>query len=79
VYDGYIMSNKAGVPAPIQMQLRVLKAIQGGAHTWGEIKAAPKISDDDLGLVLGELLTHKRVRTEMRGNVRVYRFATTRA
>ena len=77
MYDGRIMSNKAGRPAPTKPRVRVLKAIEGGARTWDEIKAATKISDDHLGLVLGELLTQKRVRTEVRGNVRVYRLVTT--
>ena len=77
MYDGRIMPNKGDIPTPTKAQLRVLKAIQDGARTWDEIKAATKIGDDQLGLVLGELLTHKRVRTEMRGNVRVYSLVTT--
>jgi len=57
---------------------RVLEALKDGAHTWDEINKATVLGDSHLGMVLGELLYRRRVRTEHQGDDRVYHLAHDR-
>ena len=53
-------------------QKKVLDVLEGGVRTWEELRALIKISDDHLGLRLGELLNMRKIWTGQRNNVRVY-------
>ena len=66
------MLNKSHIPPPLVAQLLVVGVLQDRAHTWDEIQAATEFSNDYLGLVLGELLGQRRVRTGHKNEVRFY-------
>lgn len=66
------MLNKVHIPPSDAAQLRVLAALQDGERTWHEIQAATEFNNDYLGILLGELLGRRMVKTGHRGNVRVY-------
>ncbi len=66
------MLNKANIPPSDAAQLRVLDALQGGERTWHEIQAATDFNNDYLGMLLGELLGRRMVKTGHRDGVRVY-------
>jgi hypothetical protein len=66
------MLNKTHTPPSDAAQLRVLEALQGGERTWLEIQAVTDFNNDYLGIVLGELLGRRMVKTGHRGEVRVY-------
>lgn len=53
-------------------QQKVLDALGGGVRTWEQLRALTKISDDQLGFVLGELLDLRKIWTEERSGVRFY-------
>jgi hypothetical protein len=50
----------------------VLDALAGGERTWQEIQALTDFNNDYLGILLGELLGRRMVKTGHRGGVRVY-------
>jgi hypothetical protein len=66
------MLNKAHVPPSDAAQLRVLDALRDGERTWQEIQAVTEFNNDYLGILLGELLGRRMVKTGHRGEVRVY-------
>jgi hypothetical protein len=66
------MLNKAHIPPSDAAQLRVLNVLEGGEHTWQEIQALTDFNDDYLGILLGELMGRRMVKTGYRGDVRVY-------
>jgi hypothetical protein len=66
------MLNKTHTPPSDAAQLRVLEALQRGERTWLEIQAVTDFNNDYLGIVLGELLGRRMVKTGHRGDVRVY-------
>jgi len=66
------MLNKSHIPPPDGAQLQVLKVLQDKPHTWDEIRAATEFSNDYLGLVIGELLGQRKVRTGHQNEVRIY-------
>ncbi len=53
--------------------------LANGIGTWEQIQHATNLSDNHLGLVLGELLSERLIWTEGRGGVRVYGLALRRA
>lgn len=66
------MLNKAHIPPSDAAQLRVLNALRDGARTWQEIQTLTDFNNDYLGILLGELLGRRMVKTGHRGDVRVY-------
>jgi len=66
------MLNKEHTPPSDAAQLRVLDALQDGERTWHEIQALTDFNNDYLGILLGELLGRRLVKTGHRGDVRVY-------
>ena len=66
------MLNKTHTPPSDAAQLRVLEALRAGERTWLEIQAVTEFNNDYLGIVLGELLGRRMVKTGHRGEVRVY-------
>ncbi len=66
------MLNKTHTLPSDAAQLRVLEALQDGERTWLEIQAVTDFNNDYLGIVLGELLGRRMVKTGHRGEVRVY-------
>jgi hypothetical protein len=64
--------NKTHIPPSDAAQLRVLEALQAGERTWQEIQALTDFNNDYLGILLGELLGRRMVKTGHRGEVRVY-------
>lgn len=66
------MLNKLHVPSSEVAQLRVLDALRGGERTWQELQAVTDFNNDYLGILLGELLGRRMVRTGHRDEVRVY-------
>lgn len=66
------MLNKPHTPPPDAAQLQVLNALQDGERTWLEIQLLTDFNNDYLGMLLGELLGRRMVKTGHRGNVRVY-------
>jgi hypothetical protein len=65
------MLNKTHIP-PHAAQLRVLEILRDNLSTWDELQAATEFNNDYLGLVLGELISQRKVRTGHRDDVRVY-------
>ena len=51
---------------------KVLAHLEGGARTWDELRALTKVSDDNLGFAIGELLDLRKIWTGRRGDERVY-------
>lgn len=66
------MLNKANALPTDAAQLRLLDVLRGGARTWLEIQALTEFNNDYLGILLGELLGRRMVKTGHRGEVRVY-------
>ncbi len=66
------MLNKTDTPPTNAAQLRVLDALQHGERTWQEIQSLTDFNNDYLGILLGELLGRRMVKTGHRGDVRVY-------
>ena len=66
------MLNKVHVPPADAAQLRVLDVLRDGERTWQEIQALTDFNNDYLGILLGELLGRRMVKTGHRGEVRVY-------
>jgi hypothetical protein len=53
-------------------QQKVLDQLQGGARTWGQIRAPTKINDDNLGLTILELMNQRKIWTAHQNGVRFY-------
>ena len=51
---------------------KVLAHLEGGARTWDELRALTKVSDDNLGFAIGELLDLRKIWTGQMGDDRVY-------
>lgn len=66
------MLNRGHIPSSDAAQLRVLDALRAGERTWDEIRTLTDFNNDYLGILLGELLGKRMVRTGHRGDVRVY-------
>lgn len=67
------MTTKPGhVSAAMLRQQRLVEALQNGARTWDELRAALKINDDNLGFTLSELLDQRKIWTAEREGVRIY-------
>ncbi len=66
------MLNKEHTPPSDAAQLQVSDALQGGECMWHEIQAVNDFNNDYLGILLGELLGPRLVKTGHRGEVRVY-------
>lgn len=66
------MLNKPHIQPSDAAQLRVLDALQHGERTWLEIQAMTDFNNDYLGILLGELLGRRMVKTGHRGDARVY-------
>jgi hypothetical protein len=66
------MLNKTYIPPPLAAQLRLLEILRDNFRTWDELQAVTKFKNDYLGLVLGELISQRKVRTGHRDDVRVY-------
>lgn len=60
----------------IDRRLKVLKQLEGGVRTWDELRASTKVSDENLGFAIGELLDMRRIWTGQRGDERVYGIET---
>ena len=56
----------------IDRRQKVLNILEGGARTWDELRALTKVSDDNLGFAIGELLDLRKIWTGQRGDDRVY-------
>jgi hypothetical protein len=56
----------------IDRRQKVLAQLDGGARTWDELQALTKVSDESLGLAIGELLDLRKIWTGQRGDDRVY-------
>jgi hypothetical protein len=69
---GELMSTLEQATVITPLQQKVLDELQGGARTWDEIRRLTKIHDDGLGLMLGGLLSLRKIWTMLRGDVRVY-------
>jgi hypothetical protein len=57
-------------------QKQILAFLLRGPLTWEEISDKAGLNDDDLGLVLCVLMYEKKVRTEARGETRIYKLCT---
>lgn len=67
------MLNTIETPTRFAAQLRILEVLQDGAHTWAEIQDITGFNNDYLGVVLADLLlAQRKLRTEHRGDVRLY-------
>jgi hypothetical protein len=66
------MLNKSHIQSPESAQLLVLKSLRDGAHTWNEIQAVTTFGNDYLGLVLGELMGQRKIRTGHQDDMRLY-------
>ncbi len=66
------MTKPGQASATTLRQQRLLDALQGGARTWDELRAALKINDDNLGFTISELLDLRKIWTAERGGVRIY-------
>ena len=66
------MLNREHTPSSDAAQLRVVDALRAGERTWDEIRTLTDFNNDYLGILLGELLGKRMVRTGHRGDVRVY-------
>ena len=66
------MLNKSHIAPPFAAQRQVLEALRGGAYTWDEIQSMTEFNNDYLGLVIGELLGQRKVRTGHKNEVRFY-------
>ena len=53
-------------------QQKILDQLEDGAHTWNDLRGLTKVSDDNLGLAIGELLDLRKIWTGQRGDDRVY-------
>ncbi|MDQ3746246.1 MAG: hypothetical protein M3444_17880 [Acidobacteriota bacterium] len=56
----------------IDRRQKVLAQLDGGARTWGELRALTRVSDDNLGIAIGELLDLRKIWTGQSGDERVY-------
>jgi hypothetical protein len=50
----------------------VLKALQGGVRSWGELREITRLSDDRLGTTLAQLFDLRKIWTRDTGETRVY-------
>ena len=67
-----IMLNKPNTPTVGIAKLQVLAVLQDKAHSWNEIQNITHFNDDYLGIVLGELMIQRLIRTGSKNNVRLY-------
>lgn len=56
----------------IDRRQKVLAQHDGGARTWDELRALTRVSDDNLGIAIGELLDLRKIWTGQRESERVY-------
>ncbi len=56
----------------IDRRQKVLTQLEGGVRTWDDLQALTKVSDENLGLVIGELLDLRKIWTGQRGDDRIY-------
>lgn len=66
------MSRVEQAPVVTLRQQKVLDQIQMGARTWDDLRRLTKISDNNLGFIIGELLNQRKIRTAQKNDVRVY-------
>lgn len=66
------MLNKPNTPIVGVAKLQVLQVLQDRAHTWSEIQHITKFTDDYLGIVLGELMIQRLIKTSSKNDIRVY-------
>jgi hypothetical protein len=70
---------KGRYPASTDAEQRlVLDAIQSGMRTWDEIQAATRLTDNRLGVVLGDLFAQRKLRTAEQDEIRVYKLVSSR-
>jgi hypothetical protein len=60
--------------ATLSPQQRVLDALQAKPYSWDELRAATKLSEDSLGLVIGVLLDARKIWTvdQKQSDLRMY-------
>jgi hypothetical protein len=51
---------------------KVLNQLESGQRTWDELRALTKVSDENLGFAIGELLDLRKIWTRQREDERVY-------
>ena len=56
----------------IDRRQKVLAQLEGGLRTWDELRALTKVSDENLGFAIGELLDLRKIWTGQMGDDRVY-------
>jgi len=56
----------------VAAQQRVLDALQRAARSWDDLKKVAQMTDERLGLLLGELLNERLIWTARRDDCRVY-------
>lgn len=66
------MLNKPNTPTGKVAQLKVMETLKDRACTWKQIQSATQFNDDHLGIVLGELLLQRMIKTESKNDVRIY-------
>jgi hypothetical protein len=50
----------------------VLKALQGGVRSWGELRELTKLGDERLGTTLAQLFDLRKIWTLDQGDIRIY-------
>jgi hypothetical protein len=56
----------------IDRRQKILDHLDGGTRTWDELRALTNVSDDNLGLAIGDLLDSRKIWTGQSGDDRVY-------
>lgn len=53
-------------------QQKILDHLQDGARTWEQLRALINVNNDDLGFMIGALLSQRKIWTAQKNDVRVY-------
>ena len=56
----------------IDRRQKVLAQLEGSARTWDELRALTKVSDENLGFAIGELLDLRKIWTGWKDDDRIY-------
>jgi hypothetical protein len=66
------MSKREHATINTLRQEQILNQLQDGVRTWNQLRALTKISDDNLGFMIGALLNLQKIWTAQKNDVRVY-------
>jgi hypothetical protein len=66
------MSEPEQATISTSRQQKILEHLEVRARTWSDLRSLTKINDDALGLIIGELLSLRKIWTIERNEVRVY-------